>query len=101
MNATALAVYNKQDRFIGRIEGDTFIKEVYTRHQLRKPPAWCIDAEPFDKLIKPSCRYIRIIDKEKHRQYLSTTANFVENKGEIERGFGKQYFMILEKWEVK
>ena len=97
----ALPVRNAEGRFIGRIEGDTFIKEIYARHMLKKPPAICIDADPFDKLIRPICRAILVRDRESHVEYYTPMINFVTYKGEIERGHGRQYFMILERWQKR
>lgn len=97
----ALAVRNAEGRMIGRIEHGTFIKDIGGNHLLKKPPAICIDAEQFNKLIFPSCNGIRVRvhDGEHRGEYVTPMINFVTYKGEIERGHGQQYFMILERWE--
>ena len=85
--------------FYGYIEGDTFVKEVYgSRHKLRAPEAWAFDKESFDKLIRPSCTHVVVIDKEVGRRYLCDMATFVKNRGEIDRGHGKQYFLVMKHW---
>ena len=96
----ALAVRNSEGRFIGRIQNGTFIKDISGKHLLKKPPAICIDAEQFNKLIFPSCNGIRVRvhDGEHRGEYVTPMINFVTYKGEIDRGFGLQYFMILERW---
>jgi hypothetical protein len=85
--------------FYGYIENGTFVKEVYgSRHKLRKPEAWAIDADSFDKLIRPACKRILIKDKETHLQYSVSIDSFMRNKGEIDREYGRQYFLIIEHW---
>ena len=98
-----LAVRNKDGRVIGQIIGGVFSKTISDNHLLRKPPAICIDAEPFDKLIRPACHSIivRVRDGAHRGEYRTPMINFCSYKGEIDRGFGRQYFMILERWERK
>lgn len=94
-----LAVRTRAGNYYGYIEGDTYVKLVHSsRHMLKKPEAWAIDADSFDKLIKPACKRIIIIDKDAGVKYSSSISNFIDNKGEIDRKYGKQYFMILEYW---
>ena len=98
MSKLAVRVHGE---FYGYIEGNVYVKEVYgSRHKLRMPEAWAFDAETFDKLIRPSCSEIVVIDRETGKRYRSTMKNFVENKGEIDRKYGRQYFMILSYWGV-
>ena len=98
-----LAVRNSQGRVIGQIANGIFAKNISENHLLRKPPAICIDAEPFDKLIRPACHSIivRVRDGADRGEYVTPMINFITYKGEIERGFGKQYFMILERWQKR
>jgi len=88
--------------FYGYIEDGVFVKHVRrSRHLLRNLKAWALDAESFDKLIKPAVREIQIVDVETGRRYRTSLVNFLQNRGEIEyRGFGRQYFMTLDKWGV-
>lgn len=97
----ALAVRNSEGRMIGQILRGTFLKNISDKHLLRKPPAICVDAEQFDKLIRPACNgiMVRVRDGEHRGEYSTPMINFIAYKGEIDRGFGKQYFMILERWE--
>ena len=94
-----LAVKTQRGDFYGYIEGDTFVKHVYgSKHKLLKPEAWSIDANSFDKLIRPSCRVMVIIDRETNIRYQINVEDLIKYKGEINRGYGKQYFCILEHW---
>jgi len=99
----ALAVRNSQGKVIGLIENGVFFKNISEIHLLRKPPAICIDADPFDKLIRPSCHSIivRVRDGQNRGEYVTPMINFITYKGEIDRGHGKQYFMILERWQKR
>ncbi len=87
--------------FYGYIEGTTFTKHVCgSRHKLRSPEAWAFDKETIDKLIRPACTHIVVIDTESQRRYTCDMETFVKNRGEIDRGHGKQYFLAMRFWGV-
>lgn len=89
-------------KVIGRLEGDTFIKPVVgSKHKLRYPPAWAIDATAFDEQIKPSAKKIVVLDKETGTKYHASVETFDRLKGELDRGFGRQYFLLLNHWQVE
>jgi hypothetical protein len=88
-------------RVIGWLEGDTFIKPVCgSKHKLGQPPAWAIDAEEFDQQVKSQAREIVIWDRESDTKYRASIENFDQHKGEFDRGFGRQYFLVLPRWDV-
>ena len=89
------------DKVVGYIQGDRFIKNVRkSKHMLREPEGWAIDAYVWDKEIMPNAREFVIIDKETGDEYNCTTEVFNRLKGTIDRGFGKQYFLTLNHWQV-
>ncbi|MDP2719570.1 MAG: hypothetical protein Q8P44_07060 [Dehalococcoidia bacterium] len=86
-------------KIIGHIDGKKFEKVVQgSKHMLKKPPAWCIDADAFDNEILPTCTEIIVRDTESGVEYYSTMFNFEQYKGTIDRGFGRQYFLTLNHW---
>ena len=90
------------DKVVGCFEGDKFIKSVIgSRHKLRCPPAWAIDAEAFDREVKPKATKIIIEDKETGLEYHCLVENFDNLKSELDRGFGRQYLLTLKHWEVR
>jgi hypothetical protein len=90
------------DKVVGCLEGSKFIKFVIaSRHKLRYPPAWAIDADIFDTEIKPNCINIVVIDKETGTKYHASVSTFDKMKGELDRGFGRQYFLTLNNWQVE
>ena len=69
---------------VGRLEDGAFIKAVVgSRHMLRTPRAWAIDAELYDE-IRPSIDRIVIEDKETNSRYYATR--------EIFDGYFDEYF---------
>lgn len=93
-----------QGKIIGYLKDHTFIKHVVgSKHMLRRPPAWAIDAEAFDREIKPNATEIVVIDKETGIEYGCPVEIFDRLKGELDRGFGRQYFLTLmtNHWRVK
>ena len=88
-------------KVIGRVEGHRFVKTVCaSKHKLRTPPAWAIDAEAFDESIKPVAQEIIVWDRESETRWRVTVADFDALKGTFDRGFGKQYFLPLSHWQV-
>ena len=86
-------------KIIGEIEGRTFTKQVSrSRHMLRIPMAWAIDASVFDSEIKKSCDTIVIVDRDSGKKYQVSVALFDKQKGIVDRGFGRQYFLTLSWW---
>lgn len=98
---TASIVRNTKGSVVGRIENRTFIKDVYgSKHMLREPIAWSIDANIFDKVIAPNCFSIHIIDRETGAKYVVGVKTFHENKQVLDRGYGKQYYLELIYWQT-
>ena len=101
LNDTRMIVRNKQGRMVGYIDNHIFFKDVIgSKHMLRKPAAWAIDADIFDKAIAPLCYSIHIIDKETSKIYKCGVKTFRENKQSLDRKFGKQYFLELVYWNI-
>lgn len=91
-----------RDKVIGYLQGHAFLKPVIgSKHRLRRPPAWAIDAEAFDREVKPNATEFVIIDKETGLEYYCAVGAFDRLKGELDRGFGRQYFLTLGHWEVR
>ncbi len=77
-----------------------FVKPVKgSRHMLRKPPAWAIDAWAFDHVIKKKADFIIVKDSETGINYTVEVALFDEKKGKMNRGFDEQYFLPLSYWK--
>jgi hypothetical protein len=91
-----------QGKIIGYLEEGAFIKVVTgSKHRLRYPPAWAIDAEAFDTEVKPNATEIVVIDRETGIKYHTPVQTFDRLKGELNRGFGRQYFLLLNHWQVE
>ena len=87
---------------IGSLESNRFTKSVIgSKHKLRHPLAWAIDAEAFDSEIQPNATEITVIDKETGLEYHCLVDAFDRLKGELDRGFGRQYFLTLNHWQVR
>lgn len=94
-------VRTKKGAMAGRIEDKIFIKEVYgSKHMLRNPMAWSIDADIFDSVISPNCFLIHVIDRETQKRYKVSVDTFRQNKGILNRGYGKQYFLDMAFWRL-
>jgi len=91
-----------EGKIIGYLEDHSFIKPVLgSKHRLKRPPAWAIDAEAFDRKVKPNATKIVVRDRETGLEYHCLVEVFDRLKAELDRGFGRQYFLTLNHWEVK
>ena len=99
INKKAVKVGNKT---IGYLSRDRFIKPVIgSKHRLKCPPAWAIDAQVFDSEVMLYATEIVIKDKETGNEYHASVDKFNRLKGELDRGFGRQYFLTLNHWEER
>ena len=90
------------EKIIGHIDGNRFVKQVSgSRHMLRRPPAWAIDAEAYDSEIRPNATEIVVLDKETGLEYHCSVETFDRLKGGLDRGFGRQYMLTLNHWVVR
>ena len=89
-------------KVVGYLYGNQFIKSVIgSKHKLKYPPAWALDAEVFDREVKPNAREFIIIDKEVGLEYHCLVETFDRLKGKLNRGYGRQYYLTLSHWEVE
>lgn len=95
---------NGELRVVGQTVDGEFRKRVHrSKHFLHTPPAIAIEAEVFDKMdAEEFISLIRVKDEEL-LEYLETPFDtFKKYKFTVERGgFGKQYALTLEWWDVK
>jgi hypothetical protein len=90
------------DKVVGSLEGNRFTKHVKgSLHKLRRPPAWAIDAEVFDSVIKPNALDISVLDKEANIEYLVSVETFARHSFRFNRGFGEQYALPIQFWQTK
>jgi len=90
-----------QGKTIGCLKGRTFVKSVIgSKHRLIRPPGWAIDAEAFDTQVKPNATEFVILDKESGLEYRCPVQTFDRLKRVLNRGFGRQYYMVLSRSET-
>lgn len=87
---------------VGVIDNGVFIKHMHGRiHMLRKPPAWALDADTYENQIRPDCHTIKIEDIDSRIVYTVTVRRFEELKKMTNRGYGRQYFLVIKYWDQK
>lgn len=94
-------VYRSDGRVIGNLVGDTLIKSVFgSRHMLRTPKSWAVDTVSVMQAKEAGAKNIEIRDRETGSIYRSSFENFLRYGIHLDRGFGKQIALPLEKWSV-
>lgn len=89
-------------KVIGYFKGNKFIKQVYgSKHKLRTPEAWAIDANAWDSEVKTKAEEFIVVDKETGNEYHCSIKTFDTLKKRLDRGFGPQYYLTLTKWNVR
>ena len=91
---------------IGWIENGVFYKEVNnkvngSKHDLRQRAAWSIDAEAFDKQIKPYATELVIVNTWRGTKFRVSVEKFDSLKEELGRSYGKQYYLSPAYWEIE
>ena len=80
-----------------------FRKNVTVReHQLITPRAWCLDAATLEDLCrihKESPISIHMYDTQNEVTWIISPSYFLEHSGELDRGFGRQYYCPLKWWQ--
>lgn len=88
-------------RVIGWLANGIFYKSVTgSQHMLRSPRAWAIDANSFDRDIKPNATKIVVNDKETGIEYHTSVETFARNSFRFNRGFGTQYALPLQYFQT-
>jgi len=89
-------------QIVGRVTGDRFIKRLKgSRHMLREPRGWALDADSLSDAERFGAREVAIIDVETDITY-SATVERIRAKGfKFDRGFGLQIALPLRHWAVE
>ena len=87
-------------KMVGWVESNTFYKKIQgSKHLLKKPPAIAFDTISIQIAIQYGADRIRVLDKETDIVYSCVMRDFELNQFSIDRGYGRQVAMVLNKWE--
>ena len=90
--------FNARGQLVGRMQGGWLTKRVSTRaHQLRRPPAWCIDRAHLGRLEALGAAGVVLVD-ETGAEWRATVAEFRLYGIPIDRGHGEQVALPLARW---
>ncbi len=86
---------------VGKVKGDTFYKSVDgSRHFLRVPPAICFDVQSLKDTEQVGAVYAEVADRETGKVFHASIRLIWENGFKVNRGFGDQIALPLDKWEI-
>ena len=68
-----------------------------SRHLLKQPPAIAVDADEYDSR-RWAFDSLEIFDKETSVTYSISVESFDRYRKELDRGFGRQYYVVLGRW---
>jgi hypothetical protein len=96
-----MLVRDIQHHIIGDIDKGVFTKMVSgSKHFLRNPePSIAIDAVAFDTVISRHTNRMLVIDRDSKAKYEIRTRLFSELKEELDRGYGRQYYVPIRLWD--
>ena len=102
-NDDRFPIHRADGKVIGEVVGQVFSKPVKgSRHMLRVPPAWAVDAVSITQAKQAGAKWIEIHDQESGAIYRCSMANFERHGFAFDRGFGGQIGLALERWtEIK
>lgn len=91
---------NPQGQVVGRLVSGWLVKRVRSgRHQLRQPPAWCVDLAHLDELEAAGAVGVLLID-EAGTEWRATLRAFRKFGLVINRGHGVQVALPLAHWRT-
>jgi hypothetical protein len=95
---TGVPFYNRRGQVVGAVRDGWLTKHVNSSiHQLRKPPAWCVDAQHLDQLEAMGATGVLLID-ETGTEWRATVQAFRAHGLPIDRGHGVQVALPLVRW---
>ena len=94
-------VYLDSGKVVGKVVGDTFIKNVKSsKHFLQKPPAIAFDMSSMEEAERLGAMHVRVFDKENKTTYSAPIARVWQRGFSIQRGFGSQVALRLTDWDI-
>ncbi len=84
---------------VGVVIGDKFIKKVKgSRHLLRVPPAISFDMQSLKDAYMAGARKVAVMDIETGDSYFAPMLEIYAMGTIIDRGYGRQIFLPIERW---
>jgi len=100
-STTNQTFYNARRQVVGTMKDGWLTKRVdSSRHQLLKPPAWCIDREHLEQLEEIGAFGVLLVD-EHGTEWRAMVADFRQYGIPIDRGHGVQVALPLARWRKK
>ncbi len=94
-----MSLARRQEPRYGRIEGDTWRKTASaSRHMLRAPKSWAVDAGDLSLIEALGVRYVLIHDLEQMRHYWARPETLRAKGFVFERNAGEQVALTLDWW---
>lgn len=86
---------------VGKVQSAVFSKQIKgSKHILRKPRAIALDADSLRQAKEYGAATIRITDTESGAVYSCDMTHFYRYSFELNRGFGLQRAMVLDRWTM-
>jgi hypothetical protein len=94
--------FNTADKPVASLCGHTLRKRVRgSLHQLRQPPAWCVDAAILEAARQDGAELVEVTDVESGKIYHTPIIAFFLHGIRIDRGFGQQLALPLAFWRIE
>lgn len=98
--AKGVPVRSAGGRVVGRVVEGVLVKHVKgSIHRLREPVAWACDVAVLEQAEAAGARDVVILDDETGIRYRASVAAMWEHGVRLERGFGPQVALPLERWQ--
>jgi len=93
--------YNARGQVVGTLHNGWLVKRVDSRrHQLRKPPGWCVDEQHIEQIEALGARGVKLLD-EHGRTWTASTDAFRHHGLTVDRGHGRQVLLVERYWRVE
>lgn len=85
-------------RIVGKVEGDTFFKNIRTKHILHSPPAIAFDIQSLEDAARAGATRVQVTDKDSGIIYKATIDHIRRAGFNLNRGWGNQIALGLDNW---
>lgn len=100
-NPANVKMFRLGGKCFGSLSGDVFARSVsVSKHLYRALDGWGIDLWLLKELERSNCTLIKFIEKEEHKEYSISLADFKKNSSVIDHGFGIQAICPRKFWQA-
>jgi hypothetical protein len=98
--SAVIKIHSAEGRVVAGVRGDVLQKTITNRGMLRRPDAIAFDVVVLDQAERLGAAQISVTNTDTHQTYQCTIADFRAHGFAVNRGFGEQWALALNRWNT-